>query len=501
MQLSPQKYKKRAAGILLPVSSLPSPYGIGTFGADARKWVDFLSKAKQSYWQVLPLGPTGFGDSPYQSFSAFAGNPYFIDLDTLCEQGLLQKEEISAISWGTNPEKIEYQVLFNQRELILKKAFARFKDQPLLQEFRQQNAIWIEDYALYMAIKEKMNLRPWTEWPDDIRLRKPEAMRQWATQEKEHINYYIFVQYLFYSQWQNLKEYANSQEIFIIGDIPIYVAMDSADAWAHSEIFMLDESKKPTFVSGVPPDSFSADGQLWGNPLYKWDVMTKDGYSWWMRRLRASLSMYDVLRIDHFRGLESYYSIPASAKTAVKGEWLKGPDMDFINAINKEFGSANIIAEDLGFLTEDVHRLLKQSGYPGMKVLQFAFDSREESDYLPHNYNSNCVVYTGTHDNDTTKGWFKAAKPEDVALAKEYLNIHDESEECVNFIRAALGSVSRLAIIPMQDYLELGTEARINIPSTIGGNNWRWRMLPTAATQQLCRKIARLSKLFGRASS
>ncbi|MDL2323678.1 4-alpha-glucanotransferase [Ruminococcaceae bacterium OttesenSCG-928-A16] len=498
MQTTQQVFESRAAGILMPVSSLPANYGIGSFGKAAYQWVDFLHKAGQTYWQVLPLGPTGFGDSPYQSFSAFAGNPYFIDLDLLCADGLLTKAECEAVNWGQNTEKVDYATLFKHREPLLRKAFSRFKNYAALEKFRKENAAWVEDYALYMAVKEKMGLRPWPQWEQAIRLRQPQATRHWQQQEANNITYTIFVQYLFYSQWQALKQYANGKGVYIIGDIPIYVAMDSADTWAHSELFLLDENKNPVEVAGCPPDGFSADGQLWGNPLYNWQVMRQNGYAWWVARLRASLTMYDVLRIDHFRGFESYYAIPASAKTAVEGEWRKGPGMQFIGEVNRQLGKANIIAEDLGYLTDDVRALLRQSGYPGMKVLQFAFDTREDSDYLAHNYERNCVVYTGTHDNDTTHGWFENALPDDVALAKEYLNIHNADEGCWCFIRAAMGSVARIAIIPLQDYLNLGSEARMNTPATIGGNNWRWRANGAALTEELAAKIARLTKLYGR---
>lgn len=495
---SQQIFETRAAGVLLPVSSLPSNYGIGSFGKAAYRWVDFLHKAKQTYWQVLPLGPTSYGDSPYQSFSAFAGSPYYIDLDLLCEQGLLEKQECQAVQWANGPDKIDYATLFAQRPLLLRKAFSRFFQKEELAEFRKKNAEWLEDYALYMAVKDKMELRAWPVWEEDIRLRKPAALAKWQKEQAADIEYQVFVQYLFYQQWQALKEYANAQGVYIIGDIPIYVAMDSADTWAHSELFLLDEDKNPIEVAGCPPDGFSADGQLWGNPLYRWDDMAKDGYRWWMERLRANFKMYDVLRIDHFRGFEGYYAIPYGAPTAVTGQWRQGPGMQFIGEINRKFGKANIIAEDLGYLTDDVRALLHHSGYPGMKVLQFAFDSREESDYLAHNYERNCVVYTGTHDNDTTHGWFEHALPDDVELAKEYLNIHDASEGCDAFIRAALGSVARMAIIPMQDYLNLGSEARINTPATIGGNNWRWRMREGAPTPGLAARMARLTKLYGR---
>jgi 4-alpha-glucanotransferase len=493
-----KSWMTRAAGVLLPVSSLPSKYGIGTFGKAAYKWVDFLSAAGQKYWQVLPLGPTSYGDSPYQSFSAFAGNPYFVDLDLLCKQGLLKKKKCKKIHWGDSPSQVDYGTIYQYREKVLRKAFSRFEDKKALEQFRKKNSDWIEDYALYMAVKAKMDLKAWNEWDEDIRMRRPAALKKWKAACAEDVEYHIFVQYLFFQQWNALKTYANEKGISIIGDAPIYVAMDSADVWANPQLFQLDEDNVPTEVAGCPPDAFSADGQLWGNPLYRWDVMEKDGFKWWIKRLKANLTMVDVLRIDHFRGLESYYAIPYGDTTARNGRWRKGPDMAFISAINKAFGTANIIAEDLGYLTPAVKKLLKNSGYPGMKVLEFAFDSREESDYMPHNYQNNCVVYTGTHDNDTVRGWFTSANPDDVAIALEYMGLPDDTDGNWGFIRAALSSVADLAVVPMQDYLDLGSEARINTPSTLGGNNWRWRMTKDQLTPELAEKMARMAKLYGR---
>lgn len=488
----------RASGILLPVSSLPSPCGIGTFGDAAYRWVDFLAEAGQKYWQVLPMGPTSWGDSPYQSFSAFAGNPYFIDLDRLCDRGLLEKSEYVPLRWGRKPDKVDYHALYLLREPVLRLAFSRFTERDALVAFRMQNIAWIEDYALYMAVKAKMDGRPWTDWDEDIRLRRPASVEHWRDLLREDIEYHIFTQYLFYSQWADLKAYANLAGVQIIGDIPIYVAMDSADTWAGGHMFLLDEEMRPIEVAGCPPDAFAADGQLWGNPLYRWDVLKADGYRWWLERLRACFSLYDLVRIDHFRGFESYYCIPAGSTTAAGGEWRKGPGMDFLGAVNREFGGGRIIAEDLGYLTDEVKNLLSESGYPGMKVLQFAFDSREESNYLPHNYTSHCVVYTGTHDNDTVLGWFDHAKPDDVELAMEYLGLASEEYGNWAFIRCAMASVADLCVIPMQDYLDLGSEGRFNVPSTVGGENWRWRLEPDAATDELAEEIARFVHIYER---
>ena len=360
----------RAAGVLLPVSSLPSKYGIGTFGKAAYKWVDFLAEAGQKYWQVLPLGPTSYGDSPYQSFSAFAGNPYFVYLEFLCEQGLLKKGRCKKVKWGESKTQVDYGTIYEHREKVLRKAFSNFTDKKALEKFRKKNAGWVEDYALYMAVKAQMGLRAWNEWEEDIRMRRPEALKKWKVKCAEDIEYHIFVQYLFFEQWTKLKKYANEKGISIIGDAPIYVAMDSADVWANPGLFQLDENNVPTEVAGCPPDAFSEDGQLWGNPLYRWDEMEKDGFQWWIKRLKANLTLVDVLRIDHFRGLESYYAIPYGDETARNGRWRQGPGMAFVGAVNKALGNANIIAEDLGYLTPAVKRLLKSSGYPGMKVLE-----------------------------------------------------------------------------------------------------------------------------------
>ncbi|WP_312645021.1 4-alpha-glucanotransferase [Hydrogenoanaerobacterium sp.] len=487
----------RSSGILLHISSLPSPYGIGTFGRQAYNFVDFLRAAGQRYWQILPLGPTSFGDSPYQSFSVFAGNPYFIDLDLICEGGLLAKEECDACDWGSDAKSVDYAKIFHSRFTLLWKAYLRFQDKDALAEFRKENADWVEDYALYMAVKAKMGLRPWTQWEDEIKLRKPDAVRFYQLHLANEIEYYVFLQYLFFKQWFALKTYANDNEVEIIGDMPIYVAPDSADAWANSEIFLLDEYKNPIDVAGVPPDGFSATGQLWGNPLYRWDYLKQTDYAWWVKRLQAAGYMHDVTRIDHFRGFESYYAVPYGDKTAENGEWRKGPGYSFFESIMARLGDMRLIAEDLGYLTEEVHELRRSTGYPGMKILEFAFDSREESDYLPHNYDKDCVVYTGTHDNDTVRGWFSSAPGEDVAFARRYLNITGDQNGTWEFIRAAVASVADLAVVQMQDYLELDSHARMNTPSTIG-TNWRWRLSPGALTPKLAQQICEMTQLYGR---
>ena len=489
----------RQAGILLAVSSLPSKYGIGTLGKAARDWVDYLSAARQSCWQVLPLGPTGFGNSPYQSYSAFAGDPLYIDLDLLCEDGLVTEKRLKKAEWGQDPAKVDYDAVRKAKEPILRKAFENFKKQKALARFRKENAAWLEDYALFMALKSAHKDQPWYQWEEDIRLRKPEAMKKARAQLSKEIDYYAFTQYMFFQQWGKLKKYANKKGISIIGDTPIYVSGDSADVWANPGQFQLDEDNMPTQVAGCPPDAFSADGQLWGNPIYRWDKMKEDGYTWWIACVKAKLSMFDVLRIDHFRGFESYWSVPYGDETARGGKWVKGPGYDFIPAIDEAVAGAAIIAEDLGYLPPAVKTLLKRSTYPGMKVMQFAFTSWEDSSYLPHNYGNHCVVYTGTHDNDTTLGWIRNAPKGDLEMAQDYLGFTEEKAGLWAMIRAAFTSVGDLCVIPMQDYLELGSEARMNTPSTVGPQNWSWRMEKGANTKELAEKIARLTDITARA--
>lgn len=489
----------RASGILLPVSSIPSAYGIGSFSKEAYEFVDFLEKAGQSYWQILPLGPTGYGDSPYQSFSTFAGNPYYIDFEELIEEGLLTKEQCEECDWGGSEAYVDYEKIYKSRFRVLKEAFdnSRLGDNEDFQAFVAENAFWLSDYSLYMAVKDSYKGKSWSEWDGDIRLRKPEAIEKYAEKLKEEILFYEFQQYLFDTQWRKLKKYANDKGVKIIGDIPIYVALDSADTWANPELFQLDENRRPTGVAGCPPDAFSATGQLWGNPLYKWDYHKETEYAWWIQRISYCYKLYDVVRIDHFRGFDEYYNIPFGDTTAEFGRWEKGPGYDLFKVMKKKIGNKPVIAEDLGFLTPTVNQLLKKSGYPGMKVLQCAFDSREESDYLPHNYTANSVVYTGTHDNDTTVGWYQTISRRDRSFARKYLNIKTGRELEWNFIRAALGSVSDTAVIPMQDYLGLGSEARINVPSTLG-TNWKWRMTKGQIPEGLAEKIYDLCKLYGR---
>lgn len=489
----------RSSGVLMHISSLPSPYGIGTMGKEAFKFVDFLAKSSQSYWQVLPICPTSYGDSPYQSFSSFAGNPYFIDLEQLCKDKLLTKAECQAYEWGENITSIDYGLLYQNRYPLLHKAFERFREH--LPEdydgFCWGQAEWIEDYALFMALKDSHNGAAWSEWEDDIRFRRPEAVSNAKKELAEEMFFWKMVQYLFYKQWGELKSYANEKGIKIIGDVPIYVAMDSADVWANPHLFYLDENLMPIEVAGCPPDAFSSDGQLWGNPLFRWDVMKQDGYRWWVKRMEKMSKLFDVIRIDHFRGFESYYAIPYGHDTAREGHWCQGPGIELFRIIENELGRMHVIAEDLGYLTDSVRHMLAESGYPGMKLFQFAFDSREDSDYLPHNYNKNCVVYAGTHDNDTILGWMKSAPKECADYAKDYLRLDEEEGYHWGMMRAVWASVGDTAVVTMQDLLGLGSECRMNTPSTLGGN-WIWRMEPGAADAKLAKQISKQMELYKR---
>ena len=481
------------------ISSLPSPYGIGTMGKEARKFADFLEKAGQKYWQILPICPTSYGDSPYQSFSSFAGNPYFIDLETLCKEKLLKKSECESFPWGENPHYVDYGVMYQSRYQLLRLAFNRFKkDIPdEFYTFCKKEAEWLEEYALFMALKDAHGGVAWFEWEDELRLRKPEALEAARREYADNILFYKMLQYLFYKQWWSLKEYVNGKGIEIVGDVPIYVAGDSADVWANPSQFYLDENLNPIDVAGCPPDAFSADGQLWGNPLFRWDVMKKDNYEWWTKRIKAVSKLYDVVRIDHFRGFDSYYAIPAKDTTAKNGEWRQGPGMDLFKTLKRRLGKLNIIVEDLGFLTPSVLKLVADSGFPGMKVVQFAFDSREGSNYLPHTYPTNCVVYTGTHDNDTIMGWMKTAPKASVKFAKEYLNLTKEEGYNWGMMRGAWGSVADTAIVTMQDIIGAGSEARMNTPSTLGGN-WEWRATSDQIDNKLAKRVYRYMEMYGR---
>lgn len=491
----------RSSGMLLPIASLPSKYGIGTFSKSAYDFVDILKAAGQRFWQILPLGPTGYGDSPYQSFSTYAGNPYLIDLDRLVEEGLLSEKECKSFDFGTNKRHIDYGKIYESRFLILQKAYKRckLKGDPDYEKFLEENKEWLDDYCLYMAVKNHFNGVSWDHWDEDIRLREPEAMEKYRTQYADEMNFFRFQQFKFQEQWYALKEYANQNGVEIIGDIPIYVAFDSADTWARPDLFQFDEENMPIDVAGCPPDGFSATGQLWGNPLYKWEYHKETGYVWWAKRMERCFRLYDIVRVDHFRGFDEYYAIPYGNKTAENGCWKKGPGLDLFVQLRKQLGEMRVIAEDLGYLTPSVMKMVEESGFPGMKVLEFAFDSREPSNYLPHNYDKNCVVYTGTHDNQTLRTWYYEMAEEDRKLAKDYMNLYGRNDEEIQweFIRLALSSVAMLAVIPVQDYLYLDSDARINTPSTLG-DNWTWRLAEEDFDKQLISRIRKLCVLFGR---
>ena len=484
----------------MPISSLPSPYGIGTMGKAAYDFADFLSAAGQKYWQLLPMGPTSYGDSPYQSFSTYAGNPYFIDLDMLVADGLLKKKEVTSIDWGSDPRYVDYSRIYEGRFAVLAKAKERGwqRDSAEIAAFVEENKRWLPDYALFMACKRHFGMKAWTEWDEDIRLRKSQAvLEEYREKLCEDVEFFIYLQFLFFRQWNKLKAYIHQKGIRIIGDLPIYVALDSADVWAEPEWFQLDERNVPTEVSGVPPDYFSEDGQLWGNPLYRWDAMQTDGFGWWIRRVDGAGKLFDVIRIDHFRGLESYWSVPYGEKTAKNGRWVKGPGMHFVNAVMGWFPQLEFIAEDLGYPTPEVAQLLRDSKLPGMKVLVFAFESADDRSYQPHVYGENCICYTGTHDNNPVALWRKEAKAEELKRATHYLGLNEEEGFVWGLIRGGMGSVAKLFVAQMQDYLELGEGHRMNTPGTQSGN-WQWRMLKGEASKKLAKRIDTVTKRYGR---
>ncbi len=491
----------RANGILMHLSSLPSAQGIGTMGECAREFVRFLELSGQTYWQILPICPTSYGDSPYQSFSTFAGNPYFIDLEMLEQEGLLRREEYEHIDWEGAPDRVNYGALYEKRYRVLSAAVRRFLERPLegYDKFCSENVFWLDDYALFMTLKDMHGGLSWTEWERPLRYRDEGAVREITGGHEEEIAFWKVVQYLFFRQWGKLLSYANERGILIIGDLPFYVALDSADVWAHPELFQLDENRMPKALAGCPPDGFSDAGQLWGNPLFDWEAMERDDYRWWIQRIGYLCNVYNVLRIDHFRGFDSYYAIPGGAKDARVGRWNQGPGMKLFRELERTFGSQRIIAEDLGFLTDSVRELLRESGFPGMKVLEFAFDSRgDNNEYLPHNYTDNCVAYVGTHDNDTIRGWFQSVSEKDAAYAKEYLRIREDHSIHWEMMRALWGSAAALTIVQAQDLLGLGSESRMNTPSTLG-NNWVWRALPGSFDEVLAKKLLRDMELYGRA--
>lgn len=489
----------RKSGILMHISSLPSKYGIGKLGKQAYDFIDFLDESGVKLWQVLPLSPTSFRDSPYQSFSTFAGNPYFIDFNTLRYEGVLKKSDYDSIKWQDNDREVNYSIIYKNCFNVLKIAYRNFDDdEESYVRFVSDNSWWLEDYSLFMALKFENNGKAWYEWDKSLAMRDKEAIEEAKGKLSDEISFFKFIQYEFYKQWNKLKKYANSKEIQIIGDVPIYVAYDSVDVWALPELFLLDKDKKPVDVAGCPPDDFCALGQLWGNPLYDWSKHKKDNYGWWIKRMSMASDMYDIIRIDHFRGFESYYAIPYGNKTAEKGEWRKGPGVEIFNLIKKKIGNISIIAEDLGFITDEVRQLVNKTGFPGMKVLQFAFDGNAGNEYLPHNYtNSNCVVYTGTHDNDTLRGWLNTASSVTIKHCREYMDISRKKDIPFAVLRLAWSSCADTAIAQIQDFIDADSSGRMNTPSTLD-RNWRFRIKSEDLSDNIIKKIKKLNRLYGR---
>ena len=499
----------RTSGVLLSVTSLPSKYGIGCFDQAAYDFVDWLEKAGQKYWQILPLGATshaGAFDSPYQAYSAFAGSPYFISLDALVEEGVLTVAECEGVDFGSDPQRVDYQALYENRLNLLHKAYERSQIHLNgdYQQFCKENFWWLDDYALFMAVKEFFGGASWTQWPNDIRMHYGFALDYYREKLYFDVEFQKYMQFKFYEQWSALKKYANDKDIQIVGDMPIYVSPDGSDVWAQPEMFQLDENNVPTQIAGCPPDSFSADGQVWGNPLYRWDYHKATGYHWWITRMWYSYKLYDVVRIDHFRGFDEYFAIPATSNSAKDGHWEKGPGMDLFNTLRNALGERGVIAEDLGLMTEGVRRLVKDSGFPNMKVLQFAFDKEDiggGNDYLPHNYNQNCVVYTGTHDNETISGWFLGLGKEDRDFVRDYMGDQDTAIKWMykKLIAMAMRSTANMCIIPAQDWLGLDNSSRMNMPGTVDAN-WSWRLTPGQITDELAQEVLIITKRYGRAN-
>lgn len=491
----------RGSGILMNISSLPSSSGIGTMGKAAYDFVDFLSKSGQTYWQILPIGPTSYGDSPYQSFSTFAGNPYYIDFDILKDEGSLFLSDYENINWGDDSSRVDYEKIFNNRFSVLRRAYENDKEKKRddIQRFRVENSYWIENYSMFMALKFDNDMKMYREWDSDIVLRKPDAIIGVYNRLDDEIGFWVYVQYQFFRQWKNLKDYANNRGIKIIGDIPIYVAEDSADAWSHNEVLLLNPDRTPVKVAGCPPDGYAPLGQLWGNPIYDWDYLKSSGYEWWIKRLSAAFSMYDIVRIDHFRAFDAFYAIEYGRPDAVDGEWIKGPGRDFFDALKREIGeNLPLIAEDLGTITDDVRDLLRYTGFPGMKVMQFGLYPNSDSDYLPHNYNKNSVAYLGTHDNDTFRGWFETQSDEAKRFTKDYLRLSENEGYNMGAIKSLLASRSDVAIVLVQDILNLGSQARMNTPSTMG-ENWQWRLSDISClSDSVAENLCYLTRLYSR---
>lgn len=488
---------ERSAGMLLPIFSLPGDYGAGVLGAEAREFVDFLHAAGQKWWQILPIGPTGAGNSPYTSESTFAGNPLLIDPERLAAEGLLDRADLEGAKLPPS-DQIDYGALYRLREPLLRKAFqrARGKGDEAVRAFSESRP-WLREYVLYRAAKIHFRNAAWFDWPDEgLRRHEPEALERWRRELREDVDFRSYVQFWFFTQWEELKAYANERGVKIIGDMPIYVSLDSADVWSERKEFLLDGEGRPSKVAGVPPDYFSQEGQLWGNPLYNWEAMKRDGFGWWIRRVEGASRLFDAIRIDHFRGLESYWAVPAGSDTAKTGTWEKGPGMDLLWVLTSWFPQTTYIAEDLGILTDDVHRLREEAGLPGMKVLEFAFSGPDNA-YLPHHYRPGCICYTGTHDNDTAAGWYAHASQEERAFVETYLGASDAESARRALLRCGQGSVAELFVAQMQDYLGLGSEARLNVPGVAEGN-WRWRLLPGQATEELAEEIRAMTAAFSR---
>lgn len=492
---------KRASGVLLHISSLPSPFGIGTMGREAFHFIDFLKEAGQSYWQVLPLGPTGYGDSPYQCFSSAAGNPYLIDLELLADAGLLTKEQLLAADCEKTSDAVDFEALAQKRIPVLRQAFQAAGDALLgkVWAFRRENREWIEDYALFMALKNEFDGAPVWLWPDAaVQKRQPDAMGKYSFLLKQEVDFYVFLQYLFFEQWNRLRAYANLNGIRIIGDIPIYVSPDSCDIWSHPDLFELSDDLSPRCVAGVPPDYYSATGQLWGNPIYRWTRHEADGYQWWIWRIRRNLKLFDVVRIDHFRGFESYWVVPVDEKTAKNGEWKPGPRMKLFNAVKKELGDVPVIAEDLGIIDDAVREFLEESGYPGMRVLIFGLDDKGDSEHLPHNYPQNCVAYTSTHDSESVcEQIMDRCTEKERVFAYHYLRTSHNEPMGWSAIKSVFASPARVAMTTMQDLLSLGRDARMNIPATLGGN-WKWRVRREAINHDVAAVLRDITETYKR---
>lgn len=492
----------RESGILLPVFSLPSKFGIGSFSREAYEFVDFLHGAAQGYWQILPVGPTGYGNSPYQPFSAFAGNPYFISLETLIEEGLLTWDECNAADFGKDETKVDYGTMYANRDTLLRKAYERFtgagKETEELKKFTSREKEWLRDYALFTSIKKKMNGAPWYEWEDSLKKRNEAALKKMEKELKDDIDFVYFKQYEFDKQWHKLRKYANDRNVKIIGDLPFYVSLDSVDCWSNPDVFLMDKDLNPKVVAGCAPDAFSRTGQLWGNPIYDWKALDKSGYKWWVKRIKRNYDFYDVIRIDHFHGFCEYYAVPYGDKTAENGKLCKGPGMSLFNALKAQIGDLRIIAEDLGTNTPENEALIRESGFPGMKVLQYGFTSWD-SYYVNHRHVNNCVVYTGTHDNTPTRAWVEEINEGERDFCRRYINsmTSDYGQLTWDIIREAFRSVADLIIIPLQDYLCFGREARINTPGTSEGN-WEWRLRPNFLSQDLKNSIKGLTELYSR---